>query len=351
MERQEMSPRAREVLVKAAILAPSKCNVQPWLFRFHGWDVEVYRDPSRALPAQDPEGRLTMMGVGAAIFNLRVAAAMLGWLTTTVLLPDPEQPTLAARLTMQPEGAAGADGGSDRVGLADLAALFDWLPRRRTNRQPFDDRPIPAPVRQALEQAGAAEHATLEWVKETRRIRWLRKLASDADFAEADEPHRLVERQMWVGGQRDREGIPSTSLGPRPAQASAAVRDLAVDPRDRVRATEKFEEQPVLVVLMTDRDSPQDWLTAGQALQRVLVVATSHGVGASFLNQPIENKHLRWLVRDPCSRWTEAQAILRLGYGPEVPQTPRRSPEEFLLDHESPSRRADDQGEVADADP
>jgi hypothetical protein len=347
MVTQKMSPSAQEVLVKAAILAPSMHNTQPWRFRFHGWDVEVYKDTSRELAAEDAEGRLTMIGVGAAIFNVRVAAAALGWSTATALLPDPRQPTLAARLTMGPRVEADADGDADRVRLAGLS---DWLPRRRTNRQPFADRrPIPPSVRKDMAEAAASENATLEWVEDVHRIRWLLELAADADFAEADEPQRLAERQLWVGGQRDREGVPSASLGPRPTQPSAAVRDLAVEPRDRVRAAERFEERPVLAVLLTNHDSPQDWLTAGQALQRVLVVAATHGVAASFLNQPIEHKDLRWLVRDPRAGWTAAQAILRLGYGPEVPPTPRRSPEEFLLEDDGPSPSAD-HGDVADAD-
>lgn len=319
---QELSPRAREALVKAAILAPSMHNTQPWKFRFRGGDMEVHKDPRRELAAEDPDGRLTMVGVGAAIFNIRVAAASMGWATITVLMPDPEQPTLAATLAMRPAADAGAD----------LAGLFDWLPRRRTNRHPFDDKPIPPPLRIELRQAAADEHTTLEWVEEARRLRLLHELAADADFAEAAEPQRLAERALWVGGERDRDGIPSASLGPRPTQPSAAVRDMAVDPTDRIRATESFEERPAIAVLLTRQDAPQDWLTAGQALQRVLLVATTHGVAASLLNQPVEHKDLRWLLRNPHAGLGEPQVVLRLGYGPEVTPTPRRPPAEFLLD-------------------
>ena len=41
-------------------------------------------------------------------------------------------------------------------------------------------------------------------------------------------------------------------------------------------------------MLFTDRDDPADWLRAGQALQRALLTATSLGVSASFLTQPLE---------------------------------------------------------------
>ncbi len=42
------------------------------------------------------------------------------------------------------------------------------------------------------------------------------------------------------------------------------------------------------MMLFTDRDDPADWLRAGQALQRALLTATSLGVSASFLTQPLE---------------------------------------------------------------
>jgi hypothetical protein len=327
----------REALVKAAILAPSMHNTQPWLFRFRGHEVEVYRDPKRELRAEDPHGRLTMIGVGAAIFNLRVAAAELGYETSTHLVPDAAPtvpvreeswglPTLAARIVLSREKAS-SDLGTSR----ELAALYRFLPRRRTNRNPFFDRPIPPQVKEELQRVAMEEGASLEWVEDETRIRWLHELALDAEISEADEPERLVERQMWVGGERDDSGIPARSLGPRPADPSAAVRDLAVDPSDRLREAAEFERQPTLAVLSTQGDEPQDWLRAGQALQRVWLVATSHEVAMSLVNQPVEHADLRWLVRDPLAGWSEPQVVLRLGYGPEVPPTPRRPVAEFIL--------------------
>ncbi|GAA4997562.1 hypothetical protein GCM10023317_27950 [Actinopolymorpha pittospori] len=50
--------------------------------------IEVYRYAWHELPAEDPDGRMTFIGVGAAVFNLRVAAASLGSRTSTVALPD-----------------------------------------------------------------------------------------------------------------------------------------------------------------------------------------------------------------------------------------------------------------------
>ena len=55
------------------------------------------------------------------------------------------------------------------------------------------------------------------------------------------------------------------------------------------------------------------------------------GVQGSFLNQPVELAPLRSILRDLIGRGAFPQLVLRLGYGPAVPPTPRRSVSEVLL--------------------
>ena len=93
-----------------------------------------------------------------------------------------------------------------------------------------------------------------------------------------------------------------------------------------VRDHATFEVAPTIAVLSTAQDRPVDWVRAGQALERLLLEATAAGVAASFLNQPLEHDDLRFLVRSPLTGVGNSQMILRLGYGDEVPATPRRPP-------------------------
>ena len=60
------------------------------------------------------------------------------------------------------------------------------------------------------------------------------------------------------------------------------------------------------------------------ALERALLVLTRAGVSASFMNQPVELPDVRWLLRSPLTGVGQAQMVLRIGYGPPVPPTPRR---------------------------
>jgi Nitroreductase family len=96
-----------------------------------------------------------------------------------------------------------------------------------------------------------------------------------------------------------------------------------------------FEQHPQLAVLSTRRDGPAEWLRAGQAMERVLLEATARGMATSLLNQAIEHDQLRWLVRDLLGTWARPQAVIRFGYGPPVPPTPRRPIADVLLPDES----------------
>jgi hypothetical protein len=91
------------------------------------------------------------------------------------------------------------------------------------------------------------------------------------------------------------------------------------------------QHSPVLVVLGTDQDKRLDWLIAGQAMQKVLLRATAHGVAASYLNQPIELDELRPRLIEVLGRSGYPHLILRLGYGAEVRPTPRRSVGDVLI--------------------
>jgi hypothetical protein len=109
------------------------------------------------------------------------------------------------------------------------------------------------------------------------------------------------------------------------------ARDLAPAVADALRPAAGFEREPQLAVLATRYDGPVEWLRAGQAMERVLVEATAHGVSTSLLNQVIEHEGLRWQINDPHWPWQCPQAVIRFGYGPSVPPTPRRPIADVLI--------------------
>jgi nitroreductase len=311
----------RDELLRAAVAAPSMHNTQPWKFRFDGLVIEVHRDRERELPAEDPDRRMLYLALGAAVFNLRVGAAQLGYGTDFRSVLVRRRPDLVAEVEL-------VGGGPETEQLNTLAP---YVQQRRTNRQPYLDRQVPNEVRRLLDLSSSLEGAELQWLDDPARRKWLLLATADAGQADDQDRERTAERRHWVGGERTTDGVPSSALGPRPDRPDSPARDMAATPADASRPAGTFEADPQLAILATRRDGPAEWLSAGQAVQRVLLEATANGVSTSLLNQAVEHDALRWLLHDQLGPWTRPQAVIRFGYGPLVPPTPRRPIADVLL--------------------
>ncbi|MBC9717383.1 nitroreductase family protein [Streptomyces sp. TRM66268-LWL] len=328
MAAQPLETLTAMALVTAATAAPSMHNAQPWRFRFHTatGTFEVRADPERSMPRTDPDGRALHLGCGAALFNLRVAAAHSGLHTRTKVLPDPADPELLA--TVRLDDTTAPDQG--------LAALFAAVHERHTSRQPFSEKEIPADVQELLREAARQEGAQLlfaeAWHAET-----VLGLVQDAEGRDTLDPERFEDIRRWTRPGSGFEeidpsgdGIPEYAFGPRKRSGKAPVRDFAGRSPAAGRGSDAFENIPHLALLGTREDRPANWLRAGQAMQRVLLLATRQGLATSLTSHALEWPDLRQLVRDPLSTMGHVHMVLRLGHGPAGPTTPRRPVHEVL---------------------
>ena len=320
-----LSRRLAGELLRAATAAPSMHNVQPWRFRIRhaGGTVELWVDPGRTLPLGDPHGRAAHIACGAALFNLRVAAAVAGLEPHLRLLPDPGQPLLLAEIRL-------AGGHRATPGERELHAA---IPRRQTNREPFSGRAVPPGIRAELAEAASLEGAFLHFLDHGEAKRVLR-LVADAERDLLASAGYRTELARWAGGQRDRDGIPDSALGPRSLEGLAPARDF-IPARHHVPVRYAwFESDPQLAVLSVRHGGPVNWLRAGQALQRSWLTATFRGIAVCPLTQPLETADA-WQVRDPRSADEQPQMILRIGYGlPLPPGAPKRPISEILHEPE-----------------
>ncbi|MFD7624899.1 nitroreductase family protein [Streptomyces sp. NPDC059851] len=336
------------LFVGDSVTAPSMHNAQPWKFVFRRatGTIELYGDPRRAMHRADPDHRALHVGCAAALFNLRVSAAHHGLQAVVRLLPDASDPWLLAEVGFtEPVG-------DDR----DLADLYPALRRRHTSRFPFGDEPVPTALLDGLRAAALLEGCRLE-VPDPWHVDTLLGLVRDAEQREEVDPGVRAETAAWTydtagsahtaasaagagagagaggggaGARPRRDGIPAAAFGPRGTGGTATVRDFGrarpVAGRDRAA----FEERPQLVLLGTAGDAPTDWLRAGQALERVLLQATADGLATSMTSQLLEWPELRWPARNPVAGTGHVQMVVRLGYGPQGPGTPRRAVADVL---------------------
>ncbi|MFE7109127.1 Acg family FMN-binding oxidoreductase [Streptomyces sp. NPDC057575] len=327
MSAQTLTDTVVTDLVADATAAPSMHNAQPWLFRYSRGDrtLALRADFERALPAADPSARALHVGCGAALLNLRVSAAHHGLAAATTLLPAPSDPAFlaAVRLDAAPGNRPGTP--SDRADEA-LRTLHPAIAERHTSRYPFDEQPIPDDVRARLVGAARTEGADLTFLVPPH-LETVLDLIRDAEGYDRGDPAREAEQEHWARFTKTDapdDGIPDYAFGPRDASERAINRDFTGTRAPDGRARVLFERRPQLALLSTENDRPADWLRAGQALERVLLAATLDAVSTSFATQPIEWPDLRWVLRDPLHGTGHPQMIIRLGYGPTGPRTPRR---------------------------
>lgn len=319
------TPEKWKFFLHYAVLAPSSHNSQPWLFHLRNNMLELYADRRRACRVVDPNDRELIMSCGCALFHLRCAMRHFGYSESVEIFPD-QDPDLVARLSMDTQDEADVE----------ASILFHAIPKRRTNRQPFSDEPLPGSLLVTLQRAAEAEGAWLRFLHDQETRYAAADLVAAGDRIQwANKAFRL-ELSKWVHSNRSasRDGVPGYAAGIDDLLSCTGplvVRTFDMGEGQAARDHEVATGSPVLTVLGTGDDKPRDWVAGGQALARVLLRARAGDVWASFLNQPIEVPELRTTLKTLAGHAGFPQAVLRLGFGENVKPTPRREVEEVLF--------------------
>jgi nitroreductase len=210
-----------------------------------------------------------------------------------------------------------------------LVALAEAIPRRHTNRLPFAPTVVPTQILDQLAEAARSEGAMLRTADPAERRVVLHLLSAAAERLGARGIHR-ADSTVRARASRRHTGLPRQALGLWEALEALPLRDIGLRQPELRELNDPDLPFPTIVILSTGRDSTSDWVASGQALQRVLLVATVHGLAATPMSQPLEDPELRAVLAGSGeARW--AQLILRLGYAPPTVPASRRPLAEVLL--------------------
>ncbi|WP_306214002.1 Acg family FMN-binding oxidoreductase [Actinoplanes sp. RD1] len=313
---------------EAGIRAPSMHNSQPWQFRLRDGAIEVLADPARQLAVADWSGWAARLACGAATYNARLALAMHGRPAEVRLRPDSGKPNIIARLTP----------GRERPPTYAEQDLHAAIPRRHSNRAPFWPDPVPADARVRLIEAARSEAAWLDLLVGMTALTGFAEIAGSADRVLRRDDRYQAELISWTQVDHAPDGVPVTAGAPQPeTQDLIPQRSFG----DRHRAPGRnYEPEPLIAILGVSGDRPIDQITAGQALQKVLLTATDAGLSASMISQPIEVPTARDQLRRSLGRSGFPQLTLRIGYGTPRSATPRRAVTDVLLADEHTGLRS-----------
>lgn len=322
-----ISPDTLAAILESAVLAPSSHNTQPWRFEISRNGVSLFADRLRALPVNDPDDRELTISCGCALLNLRIAAAHAGFTANCALLPEPEDEDLLATVSFEPF--------SQTVGIEHReTALFRAITRRRTYRKRFEPKQVPTGVLDTLAKVALAEGAWFHVLESEQARHQVAQLVAEGDAAQWSNPSWRRELAAWMHPRRKGDGLTVPGLVAPVAQLVVRTFDMGngVGAKDRQLA----DESPVIAALGTSGDGDEDWLKAGQALERVLLTSLGQGLQASYLNQPIQVAVLRPKLQHLLGRSGFPQILLRLGYpATDLPAAPRRNLQEVVETQDS----------------
>ncbi len=313
-------------LLNYAVLAPSEYNTQPWLFKVSGRTTELYVDRSRRLPVIDPEDRELIISCGAALCNYRLALRHFGYVDEVQIDANQDHPDLLACISL----------GKKQAATQEDHQLFSAILQRRTNRHMFEQRKVAETLLSIFEDLAMQEGAWFHVVRAEEGRRMLTNMIALGDRMQWADKRFRQELAAWARSPEvlSHDGLPGYAQSKGTFASSISpflVRTFDMGPDEEARDRQLADGAPVLAVIGTMEDTWRDWLAAGQAVEKVLLRACAAGVQGSFLNQPIEIASLRVALRNLIDRPGFPQIVLRLGYAPHTPATPRRSVSEVLL--------------------
>ncbi len=322
----------RKNALSHAILAPNPHNRQPWIVELNGEDeLKLFFDTDKQLPHTDPFDRQLTIGLGCFLELMRMAANAEGYNVEINLFPEGED---KAGLDRRPIAFA------KFVKAAQIIdPLFVHNMARRSNKEPFDaSRPVPA---ETLAKILEVEHQSqLGGSIKPDDIAFWRRLTTEALTIEIETPRTYKESVdlMRIGKAEvnaNPDGIDfSGAMFETLSLVGVMTREALLDTnspgyKEGLKAvTANTETAMGHLWLVTSGNSRREQIAAGADWLRVNLACTAEGLGFQPLSQALQeypemescyNKTHRRLAPDGGT----VQMLGRIGYGPNVPVSPR----------------------------
>jgi len=323
--RLSANPGAPE-LIRYAALAASGHNTQPWTFAIAPGEIAIRPDFNRRTPVVDPDDHHLFASLGCAAGNLFVAAAARGQQGELVFGDAAREGEI--RFIHQPAPPR-------------RSALFDAIPVRQSTRAEYDGRPVSATDMAKLAAAAAVPGVDVVLIDDRAQQDRIRDLVIAGNSVQMADPAFLRELKAWLRfnprhALRSGDGLYSAASGSPtlPDWLGPRAFDLFVTAEsENDKYARQLRSSAGVAVFVGERDDREHWVRAGQSCQRFALQATALGLKHAFVNQPVEVAELRpelaSLVGLPGRR---PDIVMRFGYGPSLPYSPRRPVESILLD-------------------
>ena len=304
-------------LVRAAILAASPHNTQPWRFRVQSSCVELHIDRQRNVGPLDPYLREEYIGMGCALENLLLAATANGYAAKVTMMPGPLSP-------ISPEPQSECVARVDLLpGVRSESELYQAIPKRHTNRGVYDSKKsTPASFADELSRIPAdGEEVKLFLFSEEGQRRKIVELSAAANLEVYSDPLVEAASERWIRlttseVQKFHDGLTIDTFGLSPFMAGLAkalptsVLKKMVERGQMNGYAERMMTAPLIgFIAVRDRYSRAHCLNAGRVWQRAHLLATARGVAARPANELSERIDYERMLGMPAKTLAELGGI------------------------------------------
>lgn len=324
-------------ILNYAILSPSSHNTQPWKFKISpanfsngasGNSLEIFADSSRRLKISDKDGRMIFISVGCALTNILITADYFG-LNYEVFY--------GKKADGFKESAARILFSEDKEKKKNNAALFNEIPNRSTNRNPYKDIPVSEEFLESLKKFNAREETAVEFISGTE----LKEKISDvmAGGMKRIMGMKIFRRELadWLRTNLTlkHDGMPGDGHNMNLFTSIIApyvLRNIDVSEVEKQKAKRRVLNFPALGIIGSKEDNVLNWIYAGELFQNLILAVKSNKMDIAIMVAIIEDPESRSKLQKTLNFPHLPQMFFGFGYAEKpAPKSPRRKLEEFLL--------------------
>lgn len=213
-----------------------------------------------------------------------------------------------------------------------MTRLWDKsVSQRQSTRAVCDRRPVPKADLALLGEGVAIPGIKLVLITDRAEISKVRDLVVTGNNDQMIDSAFMSELKRWLrfnprSAMDSGDGLFSAASG-NPTLPTV-LGSLAFDhvfnaASESDKYARQIDSSAGIAVFVGDEENRNHWIRVGRACQHFALIATSLGLKLGFINQPVEVARLRPELARLIGEAKRPDIVLRFGYGPTLPYSPR----------------------------
>jgi hypothetical protein len=311
-------------IIRYATLAPSGHNTQCWRFRIENRSIVILPDLSRRTPVVDPDDHHVYVSLGCAAENLVLAAKAFGFIGNAEFNPMSD-----GAITVALERSK-----------AEESPLFKAIPHRQCTRTDYDGKRLTPEELRLLEAAGTGNGVAVILMTEGEAMEKVLEYVVQGNTMQVNNPAFVSELESWIrfsDGEaiRTGDGLTARATGSPPAPrwlGRMLFRAFFRAKPENDKYAHQIRSSAGIAVFVSSINDKAHWVEAGRCYERFALQATALEIRNAFVNQPVEESHLRPEFAKALGLGERRpDLVVRFGRGREMPKSLRRPVESVLV--------------------